>query len=47
MDILYNQLSSIFPIDRISIDETVLVSYSSDLSTPPKSGCMPNIVVIC
>ncbi len=46
MDNVYNQLSSIFPSDRISMDETILISYSSDLSTPPKLGAKPIIVVL-
>jgi len=45
-DILYRQLASIFPEDRISNDEAVLIGYAMDSATPPGAAGFPSFVVL-
>ncbi|MFH1488863.1 MAG: hypothetical protein ABII06_08165, partial [Pseudomonadota bacterium] len=43
---LYRALSSLFPGDRISDDESVLAGYGADSSVPPGSESLPSVVVM-
>jgi FAD/FMN-containing dehydrogenase len=45
-DLLYKELSSIFPPERLSCDESVLFSYATDQSTPPGPATLPPMVVL-
>lgn len=46
VNVLYHQLASIFPEDRISNNEAVLIGYSMDSATPPGSAGFPSVVVL-
>ncbi|MBW1660335.1 MAG: FAD-binding oxidoreductase [Deltaproteobacteria bacterium] len=45
-DILFRQLASIFPEDRISNSEAVLMGYAMDSATPPGASGFPSVVVL-
>ena len=46
MSELFRALSSVFPKDRISDDETVLAGYASDGAIAPGSMTLPSLVVL-
>jgi len=43
---LYRQLASIFPENRISNNEAVLIGYAMDSATPPGAAGFPSVVVL-
>jgi len=46
VDLLYNELLSTFPEERVSRDEAILTSYATDLSSPPGVATLPALVVL-
>jgi glycolate oxidase len=43
---LYRALSSLFPSERITDDDSVLAGYGADSSVPPGSASLPSVVVM-
>ena len=46
VDLLYKELLSVFPEERVSRDEAILTSYATDLSSPPGVATLPAMVVL-
>ncbi len=46
VDLLYHELLSTFPEERVSRDEAILTSYSTDISSPPGVATLPALVVL-
>lgn len=46
VDLLYQELISTFPEERVSRDEAIRTSYATDLSSPPGVATLPALVVL-